>query len=55
MFTCRATLISSGERVTLTVEELPEPPRLRITEPVRMDYIDTAHFLEDWTRVSRAD
>lgn len=55
MLKVRATLISSGERVTLTVVENPTTPRLQVTEPVSMDYIDIGHFLEDWTRVARED
>ncbi len=55
MLKVRATLIPSGERVTLTIQENAEPPRLVVIEPVSMSYIDTAHFLEQWTRVSRED
>lgn len=57
MLKVRATLIATGDRMTLTVVENADVPRLVVTEPEGWEkgYIDTAHFLEDWTRVSRED
>lgn len=53
----RATRITDGERLDLKVTEHADVPRLvaELPDGSRRDYIDIGHFLEDWTRVSRAD
>ncbi len=53
----RATRITDGERLDLEATEHADVPRLVVDLPdgSRRDYVDMAHFLEEWTRVSRKD